>query len=261
MKTEFKLWINAESAINIAKSDHLLIGGDVHRERYALLIRLCNDAKRQGIQALYPRDRDSTLETLHQALDELHHRALQAKPYPPLILFLAETVCMAAGYETALLTLCQKGPRYNIHIVATTQAPGLIPPEIKATFQARATFRLEEENDSLSMLDSADACFLNEGKLLILEPDKSSRTITYTCPQEEGKSDAFKEEVDRLYAMAVAYILKRKTYSSAAFQRYARCGYTRAQAVTERLVSNGFLRSRTDNNGFTTYEVLEDIAF
>ncbi len=261
MKPKLKLYINDETSIDLAKYDHLLIGGDVHRERYSLLIRLSTDAKRQGIQTLHPRDRASTLETLHQALDELHHRKGQAKPYSPVILFLAEAVCMAKGYKEALLSLSQKGPRYNIHLVVTTQAPGLIPPQIKATFQARATFRLNEENDSLSMLDSAEACFLDEGQLFISEPDKFSRTITYSYPQEEAQTDAFTEEVDRLYAMAIDYIINRNTYSFAAFQRYARCGYSRAQAVTERLISNGFLRSRTDNNGFTTYEVLENIAF
>ncbi len=257
MKPQLKLYINNETSINLAKYDHLLIGGDVHRERYSLLIRLSTDAKRQDIQTRYPRDRASTLETLHQALDELHHRKEQAKPYSPLILFLAEAVCMAKGYEAVLLSLCQKGPRYNIHLVATTQAPGLIPPEIKATFQARATFRLNEEDDSLSMLDSAEACFLEEGQLLISEPDKSSRTITYSYPQEEAQTDAFTEEVDRLYAMALAYILKRKTFRPAGFQRYAGCGYSRAQAVTERLLQNNILRKLDD----ITYEVLEDIAF
>jgi S-DNA-T family DNA segregation ATPase FtsK/SpoIIIE len=82
--------------------------------------------------------------------------------------------------EARLQTLVQKGRAAGIHIIAATQRPDVkvVAGGIKANFQARLSFRLPSQVDSITILNTEGAeHLLGKGDMLYISPSQPIRRM------------------------------------------------------------------------------------
>ena len=196
-------------------------------------------------------------------------------PYIVLVIDEYADFIMTAGkeVENLILRLAQKARAIGIHLIIATQRPAanIITGNIKANFPARIAFKVPQQVDSRTILDTKGAEQLTgKGDLLFLLgttyyrlqcPFISTREVSrivefissqpgfpspYLLPEPKreetaSESDISHQGLDPLIPKAVDVILETGQASTSLLQRRLQVGYARAGRIMDQLESLGIV--------------------
>ncbi|MGX9985638.1 DNA translocase FtsK 4TM domain-containing protein [Soonwooa purpurea] len=213
------------------------------------------------------------------------HRYL---PYIVLVVDEFADLIMTAGkeVEVPIARLAQLARAIGIHLIVATQRPSVnvITGMIKANFPARAAFRVIQNTDSRTILDSPGAeQLIGKGDMLYFNGNEITRLqcafvdtpevekIAEFIGEQKGYADAYllpeysgeetssnvgsfdPNEKDQLFEDAARIIVSTQQGSTSMLQRQLKLGYNRAGRIMDQLEASGVVGGF---NGAKAREVL-----
>ncbi|WP_313028167.1 DNA translocase FtsK [Soonwooa sp.] len=213
------------------------------------------------------------------------HRYL---PYIVLVVDEFADLIMTAGkeVEVPIARLAQLARAIGIHLIVATQRPSVnvITGMIKANFPARVAFRVIQNTDSRTILDSPGAeQLIGKGDMLYFNGNEITRLqcafvdtpevekLAEFIGEQKGYSDAYilpeysgeetssnvgsfdPNEKDQLFEEAARIIVSTQQGSTSMLQRQLKLGYNRAGRIMDQLEASGVVGGF---NGAKAREVL-----
>ncbi len=233
-----------------------------------------------------------------ERLDE-NGDAYKKLPYVVIIIDELADLMMVSGkdVEESITRLAQMARAVGIHLVLATQRPSVdvITGLIKANFPSRISFRVSSKVDSRTIIDANGAeGLLGQGDMLFLPPGnsqvvrvhgafvdeaeinavvefiKAQRNPEYnqaiTTSQEELEDDGdLPGRRDPLFHDALKCVVQAKRGSTSLLQRHLRIGYSRAAAILDAMVREGYIGEQDNSTRARpvlakAYEDLQDIS-
>ena len=204
---------------------------------------------------------------------------LEHLPYVLVVIDeLADLMMVARSeVEDSIARIAQKARAVGIHLILATQRPSVdvVTGVIKANLPSRLSYRVRTKIDSRTILDCSGgeqllgagdalylpngashpkrihAPFLSEEETLRLvtwlrergRPDYNQALISAMEAEEETAlfDDAEMNEVDDIYARAIAVVKRERKASTSLLQRKLNLGYGRAARLIERMEEEGIV--------------------
>ncbi|MBV9893706.1 MAG: hypothetical protein JO020_06040, partial [Chloroflexi bacterium] len=123
------------------------------------------------VRQVDPADGDALGEAIEQLRAEVDRRAVEAPPYPDLLVVVPELGSLGE-HAAALTLLAARAAEVGVHLaVACTEPDAAVDNPLTGCFSTRMVLRMQTEEASVALLGVADAAFLGGGGRLLLRLD------------------------------------------------------------------------------------------